>query len=478
MPNHIITATLIICSALLSIPATAAKAPERFNVRDFGAVGNGIVDDQPAINKAVQAVTKNKGGVLWFPYGTYRCARQAGPQDGVAFVGVSGVTVLFDPGAVLLMDNLNPDDNRGDRGHGILFRGPSRNISVINATVKWKTKPSKRSYGDGIRFEGYPSDDKTISNIKLLQCSTEFSPQTGAIFMGCSDIYVENFRCTLTGGDGLHINACRRVHVTGVTGIANGDDTLAFVTYQDDKEELVDGGTHGPYARPDLGEWNCSGSTATGVYAQGGRANGIRLAGAKNIAISNVVVEDKLCGITADSGKKDATTYGWTYLPSRGITITNLTAIRCNSGFFIWNFNQPMTGDENWWRSDITLSNMIAKDCTNDSFNLTDVGGVNIHGVRAENCRIRIRHARDCAVDGVTLTNAPFIVVGQEDAANVAQSPKLNVTVRNLDVDNGAVNIYNCRGISCSDIRVTQPTGQGVNIDNLFESRIDGVGVE
>src|SRR3954453_19785124 len=83
----------------------AENKPQRFDVRAFGAVGDGIADDQPALNRAVKAVTQNKGGVLYLPFGVYRCGRQAGMQNGIEFAGVSGVTILFDPGAVLVMDN-------------------------------------------------------------------------------------------------------------------------------------------------------------------------------------------------------------------------------------------------------------------------------------------------------------------------------------------------------------------------------------
>src|SRR5204863_8382353 len=169
-------------------------APERFDVHAFGAVGDAIADDQPALTRAAQAVTQNKGGVLYFPKGTYRCGR--GTPNGLEFIGVSNVTILFDPGAVLLMDNLNPQSGVGDYGHGILFRGPCRNITITNGAVKWAKKPIARSRGDAYRFEGFPDDDRCISNIRLLQCSAELSPQTGAVLMGCSDIDVESFRIT------------------------------------------------------------------------------------------------------------------------------------------------------------------------------------------------------------------------------------------------------------------------------------------
>jgi polygalacturonase len=42
-----------------------------FNVRNFGATGNGTTDDTVAINAAGAAASANGGGVVYFPNGTY-----------------------------------------------------------------------------------------------------------------------------------------------------------------------------------------------------------------------------------------------------------------------------------------------------------------------------------------------------------------------------------------------------------------------
>jgi len=42
-----------------------------FNVKDYGAVGDGVTDDTAAISAAVTALNLNGGGVLYFPVGTY-----------------------------------------------------------------------------------------------------------------------------------------------------------------------------------------------------------------------------------------------------------------------------------------------------------------------------------------------------------------------------------------------------------------------
>jgi hypothetical protein len=459
--------------------ACAAEAPQRFDVRAFGAVGDGIADDQPALIRAEQAVANNKGGVLYFPSGVYRCARQAGMQNGIEFAGVSNVTIIFDPGAVLLMDNLNPQTGIGDWGHGILVRGPCHDITLMNVSVKWAKRPSARTMGDAFRFEGFPDQDKCIANIRMIQCSAENSPQTGAVLMGCSDIDVENFRVTRTYADGLHFNACRRIHVNGLTAIETGDDALSFMTYEDDK--AVDAYTGGPgsYAYAGFGEWNSNGSTATNIYAKGGTANGVRFGGAINVALSNVVVEGKLRAIVSDCGKKDPPKASWSWLANRGITISNVVAINCTTAFYVWNYNdQPLNGDDKWWRFDIQLSNLTARDCTSDSLFISGVAGVAVRGVKAQNQKIRILHARDCTLDGIDLKNGDLIVKDQHDASDLASAPDMNVAIRNIGIDNGCLDMSNCRGLTCTGVRITHPVDDGLRISHLLNSTLESISIK
>ncbi len=435
-------AILLACGPLLA----AEKASESFDVRAFGAAGDGTTDDQPALTRAANAVAQNKGGVLHFPAGVYRCAAQKRMQNGIEFVGVSGVTILFDPGAVLLMDNLNPQTGLGERGHGILVRGPCHDITLTNVAVKWAKKPGGRSMGDAFRFEGFPDADRCISNIKMIHCSAEFSPQTGAVLMGCSDIDVEDFRVSRTYADGLHFNACRRIHVRKFTGIETGDDALSFVTYQDDNAVNVYRGGPGSFARADLGEWNSNGSSAADICAKGGGANGVRLAGAIDVKLSNVTVEGKLRGVISDCGKKEGNKHSWSWLASRGIAISNVTAIGCTSGFYVANFNQPMSGDDKWWRFDIQLSSFTARDCTSDSLLISDAAGVRVRGVTAQNQGIHIAGARDC-------------------------------TLTDIDLKDGNFLLHNCRGIICSDVRIVHPAGEGFGAIEVFDSRLEGIEV-
>ena len=55
---------------ITSIPASAA-VPDSFNVRDYGAVGDGKTDDTAAFQKALDAAGEADGGVVYAPRGNY-----------------------------------------------------------------------------------------------------------------------------------------------------------------------------------------------------------------------------------------------------------------------------------------------------------------------------------------------------------------------------------------------------------------------
>ncbi len=44
-----------------------------YNIRDYGAAGDGTTLDSPAIQKAIDACAKNGGGTVFIPTGKYLC---------------------------------------------------------------------------------------------------------------------------------------------------------------------------------------------------------------------------------------------------------------------------------------------------------------------------------------------------------------------------------------------------------------------
>jgi polygalacturonase len=64
-------ATAVGRTVLAETPAIATEV--MFNVRSYGATGDGKTVDTSAVNRAIEAVAAAGGGMLLFPAGTYVC---------------------------------------------------------------------------------------------------------------------------------------------------------------------------------------------------------------------------------------------------------------------------------------------------------------------------------------------------------------------------------------------------------------------
>ena len=77
---------------------TRAQARPTFNVRDFGAVGDGHQDDTNALERALAAAATRRG-IVTLPAGTFVITRQLNLRSGVAMVGVGPQTAIRHSGA-------------------------------------------------------------------------------------------------------------------------------------------------------------------------------------------------------------------------------------------------------------------------------------------------------------------------------------------------------------------------------------------
>lgn len=135
--------------AALSVPMMASTGVSRAqaspattmwaNVKQFGAIGDGSTDDTAAINAALASLQRpsyERGGILYFPAGHYRCTStlaitswNAPQQEGS---GLHNIIVRGDgPGCTIL------DFNNAVGAHGITFnRGAHfgvEDIEIVNA---------------------------------------------------------------------------------------------------------------------------------------------------------------------------------------------------------------------------------------------------------------------------------------------------------------------------------------------------------
>lgn len=413
-------------SLLAAVPAVAAIAAlaaiQRheytvIDVKEFGATGDGVTDDSVAIQAAVAEL--RPGRALHFPTGTYRFAqRWPSGTAAITLTGISDVTVDFAPGAELFMDNLDLRNGTGT-SHGLLIRGPASRISLRNINIRWASG-AKRSLGDGIRVDGLPGDGATlprgwhgsptpVDGLTVTDCVIRSSPQAGMVLHGVSDVTVKRLHVEGSGADGLHFNACRRIHVSGLRAVNPGDDGLALVTYFASAFSF-DSDAH-TFAFPTLSDWSNADADVRDVEVVGGAANGVRVAGAQRVTIAglNAVGVAGGSAVMLDSAEPGADV-GWNYLASRAIRIDELTATNCDTGLHL--LSRPhVPGDRAFTDFDVRVSRAALNSCGNWSVRAESLGEPKVTGLQLDDCTIAST-STTAGNGGVGIDNARGISMG------------------------------------------------------------------
>lgn len=494
-------------SSTTSATSTTSLPVTTVNVKDYGAVGDGITDDSAAI-KAAQAALSS-GERLYFPEGDYRFAQQHPAGSAAVLIkGLSNVTVEFAPGARLLMDNL--DSAGHGTSHGIRVEGSASNVAIVNPTVEWVTRPSGRSFGDGISVLGWPSDSPppagwtgstgTVQFVSIVNARVVDAPQTGAVVMGASDVTVTNFTAIGTLGDGLHFNANRRVTVDGLVAQNTGDDGLAFVTYYDPSQAWTYGPGDGPFNQAGLGEWNNGGSVATHITVTGGSASGVRVQGGYDITISDVTVTGKDYGIQLNSAK--ALGPGdWTSLASRDIHISDVTIDGAQTGIVLGTNNIDGTETSMWWDfAGSSITDVVIRGSKNWSLAVetpavttSKFAGITLRNVYAEslaasgptvggNGGILLASLRDSVVDGLRLVAdhpSDVIVTGAgaiRGGLDVADLPPSNLTIDGLVLEGpGRILVQDIAGVSFGDVTSSGADGSAVVLFRVKDASFEDI---
>jgi nitrous oxidase accessory protein NosD len=433
---------LLAAPAVIALAACSSGSRPTVNVRDHGAVGDGTADDSAAIAAAVAAL--KAGSVLHFPAGHYRFA-QRNPRDGAAIsvTGLSQIDIEFASDAEIVMDNVDTATRTGT-SHGILIRGPASDIALRNVRIRW-AQETKRSMGDGIRIVGYPEGVATVPNgwrgpaapvrgVTVADCVIQAAPQAGVVMLGVSDITVTDLRVENTQADGLHFNACRRVKVDGHRAVNPGDDGLALVTYFSDTSSYDSAAQ--TFAFPGLTDWSNADFSVSNVEVSGGRANGVRLAGALRVDIKGLSVSDVQhgAGVMIDSATAGHEVE-WEYVSARDLTLSDLTVEDCDTGIHV--LARPAdTDDKRFTDFAIDIADAQLRRCTNWSVRVESLSEQLVTGVSVGACTVNATSAAD-GNGGVGLANTRGVHFGHltiEHAQAVTTFSTINT--RALKVEN------------------------------------------
>ncbi|MHC4298258.1 MAG: alpha-glucuronidase family glycosyl hydrolase [Planctomycetota bacterium] len=223
--------------ALSRLTAPALASVGTFNVRHFGAVGDGTANDAPAINKAIDAANAAGGGTVFVPSGIYTAG---------SIRLKSNVTLAIDKGAVLkamdgVMDPWEPNPN--DKGlmdsayyhwHASLIRGENlENVKIYGpGTLDGSalTRSSRVPKGTGDKAVAL----KLCRNVEIRNLNIRQGGHYAILATGCEDMLIDNVTIN-TSRDGLNLSQCRDVlvdhcHINAVRYAdgypAGGDDAI------------------------------------------------------------------------------------------------------------------------------------------------------------------------------------------------------------------------------------------------------------
>lgn len=229
----------VICFCLLSWVAYA-DAPT-FDVRKFGAKGNGKRLDTPALQKAIDACAAAGGGTVIVPAGTYLSA---------TIELKSNVNLHLEKGATILgttdykaYRNLDPfTEGLGiDVGTALVVAVDAKNVSLTGEGVidgqgsalkerhiKEDTRPEGQRWGmrpfllRWVRCQGVEVRDVTL----------KFAGAWTSHYFRCNDVRIDNVTIRSFGvahNDGINIDGCSHVRISNCD-IVSGDDALCFKT--------------------------------------------------------------------------------------------------------------------------------------------------------------------------------------------------------------------------------------------------------
>ncbi|MGA9779802.1 MAG: glycoside hydrolase family 28 protein [Verrucomicrobiia bacterium] len=225
-----------------------------FNVRSFGAVGDGTNLDSPAINRAIQAASAVSGGTVFVPAGTYLCG-SIHLTNNIHLYLDAGAVILGAPQAMNAYDPTEPWQGQAyqDGGHTYFHNSLIWGENLTNVSIT----------GNGmINGGGLVRDDKLLDDMcgfsrwsptnRTPHLETDFPPARlgnkaialklcrnvlirditifhgghfAILVTGCDNLTVDNVTMD-TDRDGIDIDCCRNTMVSNCRINSPRDDGL------------------------------------------------------------------------------------------------------------------------------------------------------------------------------------------------------------------------------------------------------------
>jgi len=219
--------------SILFFLAIGARAEIFYNVKTFGAKGDGLSLDTKAINDAVDAASRAGGGTVYFPAGTYLS---------FSIQLKSHITVFLDAGSVLLAADTSADgkydeaepnafDQYQDYGHShwhnsLIWGENLQDISIvgpgiINGKGLTRNASARRPWGNkSIAL-------KLCRNVILRDFTILYGGHFGILATGVDNFTIDNLKMD-TNRDGMDIDCCSNTRISNCTINSPWDDAICL----------------------------------------------------------------------------------------------------------------------------------------------------------------------------------------------------------------------------------------------------------
>ena len=273
------------------------------NVKDFGAVGDGVADDTAAIQAAIDAAYLRGGGTIYFPTGKYIVSSSIIVPQRVTLVGESlGFVNQFitndaaPKGSILFLAN-------GSNTDVVIFRlRLDNNGGILTETALGSRNQDVRHFG-GMRGMVVWGNRSANFNPAITDLN---SSGAGIRIQGARYIRIEDCVAMYCAEDGVKVESrdygtgdlpSNNLQVARVTALSNGESGFDIAGGDSTFADLHAGFNHGTGIN-----WRMSGSLSGGIVWNN-RSHGLFLESSA-AAISGVHSYDNLlCGFRLGNGK-------------------------------------------------------------------------------------------------------------------------------------------------------------------------------
>lgn len=212
-----------------------------FNVRDYGALGNGQVLDNLAFNRAIDSCVAYGGGIVYVPAGTYLCG-SIHLKSNVELHLTIGAKIVAAQASMRAYDAAESYDSPmyQDGGHtffhnSLIWAEAQENIAITGMGMidgEGLTKKDNERAGNIISNQPINTGDKVIAlkqcrNVLIRDVTIYRGGHFAIILTGCDRTTVDNVTID-TNRDGIDIDCCKYTTISNCKVNTPNDDAIVL----------------------------------------------------------------------------------------------------------------------------------------------------------------------------------------------------------------------------------------------------------